>query len=730
MKRFFTLTFGVLGLASVAMAQSPAQPSEVNSQPQSEESMLPEIVVNAERETIYKTEAPKSVTRLHEAILDSARSVQVVTSDVLQDRGIVNPQDAIQTVSGVHRSAYNTGSGETYFVRGFRQQNLLKDGFRAGMLNGANGFFLSPGPATDISNLHSIEVLKGPAAVEFGRGEPGGFVSYVTRDAEFTDSFSIHQQIGSFDFLRSQVNANWAALPEVLALRFDAGYEQNGSFIDYMEGERLFLSTALRWQASDRTTLTFKAEYNHNDSINSPGMPYLNGGVIKGVPHDRFFGETDFANLLTDTFRGLLKLEHQWNDEHKTTLAVHGVQSDQEGGYFILFNFAGGPLQDPVTGDIARAAAGVDFREQNFTVRLDHQYTAQITDAIQNDLLISVEYDYQRNENHRRLYTHAGLNPYDPVYNGFNPGPLFGAFPLHDFYDIKASSWSVMLMDRLNLHEKVFLTFGARVEWFSASNVTTYSPSGLLAASDTAFNDVYFNPSVGLVYKPLSNVSLYANYAQSTYSLHNVSKRTFSGEALDPERSSQLEFGTKGEFFDGRLATSLAFFQIDKENVAATDPSNPLFSINSGEERSQGIEFDLAGEITKGWNVILNYAYIDCRTRNSPAAGLSGNRRYGVPENSGGLFTTYEFQEGSLKGLGIGGGMFFSDRVTAAPGNAGSLPGYAQTDALVYYKLGKARFQLNVKNVFDNEYYIAQGINTMVQAAPGRTFLASVRFEF
>ncbi|OYW71439.1 MAG: hypothetical protein B7Z37_27765 [Verrucomicrobia bacterium 12-59-8] len=719
------LTVFLLGAsASAPLAQTPLKSAQ--NKPATSQT-LPEVVISAKKQEGYKADAPSSATRLGEPILDSARSVQVVTPQLLQDRAIVNPQDAIQTVSGVQRSAYNTGQGESYIVRGFRQQNFLKDGFRSANVAGSSPVMINAGPPTDVANLKSVEVLKGPAAVDFGRGEPGGFVNYATRDAEFDNNLGIQQMMGSFDYYRTQVNANWAAVPEVLAMRLDLGYEQGGSFINQVDGDRTFISSALRWNVTDRTTLTVKAEYTHDDHINTPGLPYLNGGVLTGVPRDLFLGETGFTRLRTDTSRSLVKLEHQWNDAHKTTLSVHGVETSQDGGYFILFPFDGLPFLN--AAGIGRSAADLTLTEQNFTVRLDHLYKAEFAHAIKNDLLLSLEYDYQRNSTGRGLYTHARIDPYNPVYTGFAPGPLLGSFPLDEFMDVDAAAWSAMFMNRLNIHEKVFLTLGARVEWFQASMLGYYN-SPFFPTTNTEFEQVNINPSAGIVVKPVSNVSLYASFAQSTNSWQNVNRRTAGGGALDSENSRMFEVGTKAEFFEGSLIASLAFFQIDKTNVAAADPANPLFSINAGGERSRGVEFDLNGKITEAWNVSFNYAYIDARIRSSPVAGFTGSRRYGVPENSGAIFTTYEIQEGALKGLGFGGGVFMSDHVSNSPGNNGTLPGYAQTDALVFYKIGNARLQFNVKNLFDNDIYFSQGQATMVQAAPGRTFLASVRFNF
>lgn len=710
-------------MASALWAQSGTTPAP-------DTQNLPEVVVTADGDSGVKAEEPASVTRLQEPVLDAPRSIQIVTQKVIEDRAIVRPEEAVQNVSGVQRSAYNTGTGEAYLVRGYLQQNFIKDGFRAGSSTGGN--ILSAAPPTDVANLAAIEVLKGPAALEFGRGEPGGFVNYATRDAAFENTFSIQQQAGSFDFYRTQVNANLHAVPETLALRFDMGYEQGNNYIDQVKGERLFLSGALLWRISKDTTLTFKGEYNHDDRITTPGLPVVNGRVLESVNHDFFGGETDFTNLLTDAYRALLKLEHRWNDEHKTTLSLHGMESKQDGGYFVLANLFG-PLQDPVTGNISRSAAGADFLEQNVTARLDHLYSTSITESIRNDLLVSIEFDFQRNDNNRSLSGHSSINPYNPVYTGFRPNPLAPApgFPLFikEAVYTNAESWSLLLMDRIKFGEKVFLSLGGRVEWFDATRATTYS-SPPFRNSEGDVEDVYFNPSAGLVVKPIPSLSLYASYAESTFSLQNINRVTATGESIDPERARQIELGVKKEFLDGRLLASAAFFQINKTDVAAADPANALFSINAGEERSRGFEFDIIGQPLPGWNVIVNYAYIDTRVINDPSGAFTGHRRYGVPENSGGIFTTYEIQGGKLQGLGFGGGVTLSDRMAVDTANTGTLPGWAQTDALIYYKRGKARYQLNIKNIFDNEFYYAQGQGTMVNAAPGRTIMASVRFDF
>lgn len=164
--------------------------------------------------------------RLPTRILDTDRSVSVVNRQVIEDRQINDPQEAVQQVAGNVRAGSGLGYSEDFLIRGFQQQDIFKDGFRVGLNNSTNSSATGP---TDVANLDRIEFLKGPAAILYGRGEPGGIVNYVIRVPYFENTFSLKQEFGSFDFLRSQLDANWQVIPQRLALRLDAAYEHAGS---------------------------------------------------------------------------------------------------------------------------------------------------------------------------------------------------------------------------------------------------------------------------------------------------------------------------------------------------------------------------------------------------------------------------------------------------------------------------------------------------------------------
>jgi iron complex outermembrane receptor protein len=688
-----------------------------------------------------------SATRTLEPILDIPRSVQVVPRQLIEDRAIDDPQEAIQNVSAVMRGGSIFGEGEAFAIRGFRQQDIFKDGFRDGE---AVGFSLNATGPTDLSNLDRIEVLKGPAAILFGRGEPGGVVNYITRTPYFGDGFSLDQRFGSYDFYRTSLDANWQVVPDKSAVRLDAAYENSDSFRDFVHGERYFFAPAFLWQVDDKSTLTLRTEYGRDDRSTDRGLPYFNGRVLAGVPYGRYLGEPSFTELTDKPFRGLITLDHRWSDWADTVVSVHGRYAESKGSY-VGFQDSGGFVSNPATGLISRAVGVLDITDTGTTVRVDQTFSgtlyrdAQPTSGdegknardgafptVKNQLLLSFEYERQTNDSLQVFSALPPINAFNPVYTGYVPLPFIPGFPPEIPQDgrVAAHSNSLLLLDRISIGDRAYLSFGGRSEWFNASQSVTYPPTNIFPPSNGSPHQFTFNPTVGLVIKPSQPLSLYLSYARSTNSFQNLTAQTRSGEIVAPEKSRAYEAGAKTELLKGRLLLTTAVFQIEKTNVVGTDPNDPFFSINSGEQRSRGFEFDVAGEPLPGWRINFDYAYVDARIISAPQNFDVGHQLHGVPFNSGGSFTTYEFQGGAFRGLGLGGGVYFADRVQNTNDNDGHLPGWAQTDLVAYYKLGWYKAQLNVKNLFDRHFYYSMDVPSSVQPATSRTIIGSLSVKF
>jgi len=239
-------------------------------------------------------------------------------------------------------------------------------------------------------------------------------------------------------------------------------------------------------------------------------------------------------------------------------------------------------------------------------------------------------------------------------------------------------------------------------------------------------SDSKFSPRLGLVYQPTDSTSIYASWTNSFNP--QIFGKTRNNEPFKPETAEQFEVGIKQEFLNKRLSATLAYFDITKKNVLTTDPEDDNFSIQTGEQKSRGVELDVVGEILPGWKIIGTYTYTDANISQDNNSSLVNNRLVGVPYNSASLWTTYELQQGNLQGLGLGlGVVYVGEREASLPNNL-KIPSYVRTDASIFYKRDNWRAALNFKNLFDTKYYESQSF-FIVPAAPF-TVLGTVSFEF
>ena len=250
-----------------------------------------------------------------------------------------------------------------------------------------------------------------------------------------------------------------------------------------------------------------------------------------------------------------------------------------------------------------------------------------------------------------------------------------------------------------------------------------------LANTESSQSDDAFSPRFGIVYQPIPPISLYASYSRS---FTPASGTDFNGNLFQPERGTQYEVGVKADLND-QLSVTLAFYDLTRTNISTPDtrPGVPpgQFSIQIGEQRSRGIELNMAGEILPGWNIYAGYAYTDARVTedNTPTVG---NQLYNTPENAFNLWTSYEIQKGSLQGLGFGVGFFFVGDRQGDLENIFQVPSYVTNDAAIFYKRGRLRTQVNFKNLFNVDYFEATRDNLRVFPGQPFTVQGTISWEF
>lgn len=186
-----------------------------------------------------------------------------------------------------------------------------------------------------------------------------------------------------------------------------------------------------------------------------------------------------------------------------------------------------------------------------------------------------------------------------------------------------------------------------------------------------------------------------------------------NGDTFRPERGTQYEVGVKADIND-RLSANLALYDLTRSNVTTPDPNTPGFSVQTGRQRSRGVEMDISGEILPGWNIIGGYAYTDARITEDNDLSIVGNRRYSAPEHSFNVWTAYTIQDGDLQGLGFGLGLFFTSERFADNANTVVLPSFLRTDAAIFYERDRFRAAVNFRNIFDVEGFTTNGSSSFV----------------
>lgn len=645
-----------------------------------------EIVVTGEREdNSYFVPDATTATRTDTPILDTPQSVQTIPQRVLEDQQVTRLDQALRNVSGVTFGGTNLGRRLEFNVRGFNGAPILRDGFRQ--------FGADVIPET--ANLERVEVLKGPASVLYGESEPGGLINLVTKKPTSTPFYEIEAQFGDRSFISPRIDFSGPLTDDgKLLYRLNALYRTNDDIQDVdRKVERLYISPVVTWKISDRTDLTFELEFLTEKRPPSFGIPAI-GNRIANIPFNRITNEPDDFGKEEYISAGY-DLEHRFNDNWKLRNAFRYTRQNA------LLEVAYPFEIDEETGTVTRFWAAQPQEGESYS--LQTSATGEVaTGAIDHELLFGIDLNLTRDNFNDRIRLDDSnpleLNLFDPLYRTASR-PDFDRLPLISDRETETRRLGVFVQDRVAFSDSFFLLAGLRydtVEQIVTNNPTDFDPT----STETTQNNDALIPRIGLVYKPIEEISLYASYSQSF--APNV-ETTSGGEALNPERGEGFEVGIKSELLESKLFATLAYFNITKQNVASEDPNDPFAFVATGEQASQGIELDVSGEILPGWNIIASYAYIDAKVTEDNLIAI-GNRLPNAPKNSAGLWTTYEIQQGDLQGLGFGVGFNFVGERQGDLENSFKLDSYFLTNAAVFYQRDNWRAAINFRNLFDVDY--------------------------
>ncbi|CAN5447764.1 TonB-dependent siderophore receptor [soil metagenome] len=703
-------------VAPSVAASAPAQPTQT----------LAPVVVTG-RPDSYRAPESSTATRTETPSLQTAQSVQVVPRAVIDDQNALNLQDAVRNIAGVQFDFGFNGSAQPLIIlRGFPSISMTA----MGPMSGASTYYLDgskvAGVPVNMANVQSIEVVKGPASVLYGRAEPGGLVNVVSKPISTVPAFSFEQTIGQYGLSRTGIELS-GPLDEGRTLRgrAAASYSTSGSIRDFVEDKLGAFSGSIAWVPDARTNVTATFDYTNERYRTDYGVPAI-GDRPADLPWSRQFND---APDLSSTRTTSLKLDatHRFSDAWRVKVKLLSLRSDTS-----EIDVA------PYRGDLglgttpAQTCPGTATTQCRyyFNVRPEgrnkiDQFNVDLTGTfesggIAHTVLFGIDSYSARKTGTLYLQQLDSVDIDSPVL-GHTPALDTAASSPSEIED--RSRWtSVYLQDQLGLGHGVFLVGALRHDRTSA----------IYAAPGTEPNKKSFTtPRLGAVWQFAPNQSVYAQY-QDAVSANNGREPT-TLVALAAERARQFEIGHKIELLDGKLSSTIALFELSKRNRAGSAPivTPPYYTtVTVGKARSRGLEWDVSGEVTQRLSLIGSYAYTATRVLTDPV--YEGKALANVARHSASLWARYSLDSQWTGGAGV----FAQGQRQGDIGNTFQLPGYARIDAMLAYRfaMGEARaaLQFNVENLFAKKYYSGshQYAQDWIKLGTPRTARATLRLDY
>lgn len=709
-KLLVCLTTGCLGAA--AQAEDATQ--------------LGAIEIKEKADTPYVAKHASTATKTDTPLLETPVSVQVVPAAVIEDQRVNRLQEALENVSGL-RSHNNDLEGYSYKIRGFNSLNLFRNGLAVP---------LTIATIEEMANIAQVEVLKGPSSILYGRIDPGGLINLVTKKPSPETQYQIEQEIGSYDHLRTTWDAT-GALNQAgsISYRFSGAYQDENSFRDFQGGHRIMAAPSINFALSENTSLLLDLQYMYNKAQSDTGFPVI-GDRPAPIPLSRSFQEPNDPLDETTSHHIGYEFKHRFDND----LAITNRFLYSEARLWKL-NMYGWNLNE-ATGVLDRSAQFQLLDGKVYSTNLDLTGRFEAL-GMQHDVLLGIDYlhDYY-DYNYAEDGGNFPINIFNPVYGSVTAADYQNAVHgvgFASFSSVLVKQTGFYAQDQITLTNRWHLLLGGRYDdaTLDLGRSNASKPAAIAARkAGAARNDTQFSPRLGVLYRFTPRVSGFASYSESFGANNGISA---TGKTFDPEKSTQHEIGIKAELMSG-LNTNLALFHLVKENVLTADLStpDPTDSIISGEQRSQGVELDVLGQLTERLSLVGNYAYTSTKVTQDNN-GLQGKQLDNVPRHTAKVFLTYDLGSGGL-GWRVGGGAYAADHAQGDRANSFSIPGYVRLDALVAYRgkshLGRWTAQLNLRNILDKKYF--DGTDNFYNAVPRINLIpaqpftatATVRLEF
>ncbi|GAA4778273.1 TonB-dependent siderophore receptor [Olivibacter ginsenosidimutans] len=674
-----------------------------------------------------------SSLRVETPVLELPQNVQIVNAEVLAKQQVFNLADGlIRNVSGVSRLAHWNDLYVNIHMRGSQIQ-----AFRNGM-NIVSSFW-SP-LSEDMAVVDRVEFVKGPAGFMMSSGDPAGIYNVVTKKPTGIEKGEVTFALGSFSSYRSTLDLDGILSKDrKLLYRLNIAADTKGSFRPFEDNKRLVLAPVLSYQLDDKTKATFEYTY-QKAKMSDIGSSYVMSPFgYKTLPRDMTFSSEGLEPLDVNEHSTFLTVEHQFSKNWKLTA---------QGAYFYYDQIGASSWPQDVyaNGQVIRKS---DIWDAQSTMTMGQLFINGnvSTGTVQHKILAGLDMGdkkYYADWNTSFVLDSVGGGEFDPLdpnrdytfdfpYQPFDRSIPIKTRAAEGGGTIASHYTSVYLQDELGFFENALrLTLAAR---FTNMSQASWGSSPIESKKVT--------PRVGLSYSIDKRTSVYGLYDQSFLPQNGF---LFNGAEVKPITGDITEFGLKRDWFGGRLNTSISAYQILKNNEITSYGPKPDMSVEIGQKKVKGIEFDLRGQILPGFNAIANYAYTDgkiTKINEGVEDFYVGQRLDGADKHIANLWLDYTLLKGSLQGLSLRAGVTtYIDRATQFYSNEHpewNIEDYWRFDAGLGYHHDRFTATLNVQNLLDRylllggSYYTDYFASSEVyswQADLPRNFRLSFSYRF
>jgi len=716
--------------AAPALAQSSADKPATD---QAAQASLPEVKATAEPVTDgFRTIETPSATRTETPLRDIPQFINIVPQSVIESQGATSLQSALRNVPGITYTAPEGGTlnAQVIWLRGFPAGgDLFRDGIRdIGEYN------------RDLFATETVEVLKGPAALIFGRGSTGGVINQTSKFADFVPRAEVGLSFGTFGEKRVTGDLN-IQTSDSSALRIVALGEKSDTSIDTVHNDQIGVAPSFRFGIGRDTSVLLGFYYLKTESMTSFGQPNLGaafGYQPPPVSLETYYGLSNYDFTDWETYIGTVQIDHRFNDALTLRNTTRWANYQRQMEATIPSLAAKDVNNQPVTAatPLERLIANRSHNkardnDDEVIINQTDLVWRPVTGSVRHTVLTSLELAWEDLDRQNYVFgnTFTSTTPY------LAPNPWstlnFTKVP-GTTAPVETDTVAIVLQDQLEFSPQWKALLGVRWERFEAE-AKTLNPDGTVTATGGPFSrtDNMVSGRAGLIWQPADWQSYYISWGNSYNPSGELgvyggtaTNLNAANELLDPEENASYELGAQWDI-NQQMQIRGAIFRNAKEKARMTDPLLGTVTLD-GERRVDGLELSAVGRLTPNWELYANGAYMSGEIVKSGNPLTEGKVPLGVPRLSGSMWTVYRLGQG----WEVGGGFFASSYFWMDDQNRGKNPGYARWDATVAYVQPVYDVRLNVFNIGDKKYYLGGYQGNPTRVLPGIPLSAMLTFRY